>query len=235
MLTDFDLSKQAATSVNPQVIKKIFEKPEIYSKPELVTNSFVGTAEYIAPEVIQGYGQSSSVDWWTFGILMYEMLYGVTPHRGKTQQDTFNQILNKEVKFPEHHQYPVSNACKSLIKKLLTSDPKKRLGSAHGAADVKKHKFFEKLNFTLIRNIAPPMVPKISSPFDTSNFRNIQDSDEEKPHDPNSKEDSHPKSDNDKNDENGENGVFREFTPITRPNKSSSFLNLAALESHFPK
>ncbi len=69
MLTDFDLSKQAATSVNPQVIKKMFsQRPEIYSTPELVTNSFVGTAEYIAPEVIKGYGQSSSVDWWTFGM-----------------------------------------------------------------------------------------------------------------------------------------------------------------------
>jgi serine/threonine protein kinase len=50
------------------VVKKIFSQaPEIFSKPELVTNSFVGTAEYIAPEVIQGYGQSSLVDWWTFG------------------------------------------------------------------------------------------------------------------------------------------------------------------------
>lgn len=54
MLTDFDLSKQAATSVNPQVVKKLFAQPEIYSKPELITNSFVGTAEYIAPEVIKG-------------------------------------------------------------------------------------------------------------------------------------------------------------------------------------
>jgi len=101
------------------------QAPEIYSKPELVTNSFVGTAEYIAPEVIQGYGQSSSVDWWTFGILMFEMLYGATPYRGKSQDDTFTQILNGEIKFPEHHLYPVSSNCKSLIKKLLAHDPKK--------------------------------------------------------------------------------------------------------------
>jgi protein-serine/threonine kinase len=69
VLTDFDLSKQAPSSTTPQVVKKMFSQPEIYSTPELATNSFVGTAEYIAPEVIQGYGQSSSVDWWTFGKL----------------------------------------------------------------------------------------------------------------------------------------------------------------------
>lgn len=108
MLTDFDLSKAAATQVNPKVIKKMFSQaPEIYSKPALVTNSFVGTAEYIAPEVIQGYGQSSSVDWWTFGILMYEMLYGFTPYRGASQDDTFNQILSGDIRFPESHAYPV--------------------------------------------------------------------------------------------------------------------------------
>jgi len=172
MLTDFDLSKAAATSVNPQVIKKMFSQaPEIFSKPELVTNSFVGTAEYIAPEVIQGYGQSSSVDWWTFGILMYEMLYGVTPYRGKSQDDTFSQILSGDIRFPDNHLYPVSSSCKSLIKKLLAADPKKRLGSFHGAADIKKHKFFDgKINFTLIRNITPPIIPKLSNPLDTSKF-----------------------------------------------------------------
>lgn len=108
MLTDFDLSKQAATSVGPQVVKKMFgNSPEIFSTPELVSNSFVGTAEYIAPEVIKGFGQSSSVDWWTFGILIYEMLYGATPYRGRTQDDTFSHILEGGLKFPEQHMYPV--------------------------------------------------------------------------------------------------------------------------------
>jgi len=206
MLTDFDLSKAAATSVNPQVIKKMFSQaPEIYSKPELVTNSFVGTAEYIAPEVIQGYGQSSSVDWWTFGILMFEMLYGVTPYRGKSQDDTFTQILNGEIKFPEHHLYPVSSNCKSLIKKLLAPDPKKRLGSVHGATDIKKHKFFDgKINFTLIRNITPPIIPKMSHSLDTSNFRAIKDDEEIENHFEMNNEDLN---------------TFKDFKPISRPEK----------------
>lgn len=70
MLTDFDLSKHA-TSSSPQVIKKMFSSPEIFAKPELATNSFVGTAEYLAPEVIHGDGQTGAVDWWTFGIKNY--------------------------------------------------------------------------------------------------------------------------------------------------------------------
>jgi protein-serine/threonine kinase len=205
MLTDFDLSKQAPSSATPQVIKKMFSQPEIYSTPELITNSFVGTAEYIAPEVIQGYGQSSSVDWWTFGILMYEMLYGHTPYRGKNQDDTFNHILDGELRFPDHPHYPVSSACKSLIKKLLHSDPKKRLGALHGSNDIKKHKFFDgKMNFALIRNLTAPIVPKIAHPTDVSNFRTIKDEQEEE-----------------EQIRDNEQDAFKDFTPISRPDKHS--------------
>eukprot|EP01117_Protostelium_nocturnum_P000627 TRINITY_DN1072_c0_g1_i1.p1 TRINITY_DN1072_c0_g1~~TRINITY_DN1072_c0_g1_i1.p1 ORF type:complete len:371 (+),score=111.80 TRINITY_DN1072_c0_g1_i1:177-1289(+) len=204
MLTDFDLSKQAPSSATAQVIKKMFEKPEIYSTPELQTNSFVGTAEYIAPEVIQGYGQSSSVDWWTFGILIYEMLFGCTPYKGKNQDDTFHHILDGNLDFPSHPHFPVSSSSKSLIKKLLHGDPKKRLGASHGATDLKKHKFFDgKINFALIRNLTPPMIPKITGPTDTSNFRALNDDEEEE-----------------EQMREGEQDAFKDFIPITRPEKN---------------
>lgn len=209
MLTDFDLSKQAATSVNPQVIKKMFsQKTEIFSTPELLTNSFVGTAEYIAPEVIKGFGQSSAVDWWTFGILMYEMLYGCTPFRGKSQDDTFSLILDGELSFPQNHIHPVSSACKSLMKKLLSPDPKKRLGTVHGSSDIKKHKFFDGINFALIRNMTPPIIPKIDSPTDTSNFRTIEDTGD----------------DTDKEFTEDPLSPFKDFTPISRPEKNPNSL-----------
>lgn len=70
------------------------------------TNSFVGTEEYIAPEVIQGNGHTSAVDWWTLGILIYEMLYGTTPFKGKNRKITFGNILKDEVQFPEHAGSP---------------------------------------------------------------------------------------------------------------------------------
>lgn len=70
------------------------------------TNSFVGTEEYIAPEVIKGCGHTSAVDWWTLGILVYEMLYGTTPFKGKTRNATFSNILRDEPLFPEHSGIP---------------------------------------------------------------------------------------------------------------------------------
>ena len=66
------------------------------------TNSFVGTEEYIAPEVIQGCGHTSAVDWWTLGILIYEMIFGTTPFKGKNRTATFSSILREEVQFPDH-------------------------------------------------------------------------------------------------------------------------------------
>jgi protein-serine/threonine kinase len=94
---------------------------------------------------------------------------------GKSQDDTFEHILDGELSFPENPNYPVSSSCKSMIKKLLEPDPKKRLGSQQGPAEIKSNKFFEgKINFNLIRNMTPPIVPKIVSPTDTSNFRNFE-------------------------------------------------------------
>jgi len=161
MLTDFDLSKQAATPVNPKVVTQLFTgKMKLDTRPTLVTNSFVGTEEYIAPEVIEGFGHTSSVDWWTFGILLYEMLYGFTPFRGRTRDDTFSHILHSgSPKFPD--EPPASKEIKNLIKRLLDKDPRKRLGSEHGAADIKEHPFFKgKVNWALIRNQKPPIVPE---------------------------------------------------------------------------
>jgi len=175
-LTDFDLSKMV-TPVAPKVIKhqgfnpfKRNQAPEIIDcEPiESMTNSFVGTEEYIAPEVIGGRGHSSSVDWWTLGILMYEMLYGRTPFKGKDQNGTFDNIVNNELDYPVTPH--VSDSCKKLIKKLLKRDEKKRLGHEHGAWEIKKHPFFKKIDWALIRNQTPPIPRLVSHPLDTSNF-----------------------------------------------------------------
>jgi len=120
---------------------------------QLRTNSFVGTEEYISPEVVKGQGHSAAVDWWTLGILLYEMLYGKTPFKGENRRGTFKNVLEKIVEFPE--KPVVSNTCKNLIRKLLIKNEKKRLGSLHGAADIKRDPFFASVKWARTRKIFP--------------------------------------------------------------------------------
>ncbi|KAI3682420.1 hypothetical protein L1987_82392 [Smallanthus sonchifolius] len=163
-LTDFDLS--CLTSCKPQLLttetnekkKKKHHKnqqtPIFMAEPIRASNSFVGTEEYIAPEIISGVGHSSAVDWWAFGILLYEMFYGYTPFRGKTRQRTFANILHKDLKFP--NSISVRLSAKQLIYRLLHRDPKNRLGSREGASEVKRHPFFRGINWALVRCENPP-------------------------------------------------------------------------------
>ncbi|XBW35402.1 hypothetical protein QEN19_000968 [Hanseniaspora menglaensis] len=122
------------------------------------TNSFVGTEEYLAPEVIKSNGHTVAIDWWTFGILLYEMIYGFTPFKGETSNQTFKNILKNDPEFPTNVVSITSN-CKSLIKKLLLKQENKRLGSKMGADDVKKHSWFKKINWSLLTNQEPPLIP----------------------------------------------------------------------------
>ncbi|KAF2401332.1 Pkinase-domain-containing protein [Trichodelitschia bisporula] len=185
MLSDFDLSKQSDTGGRPTMIlgrngTSSSQLPTIDTKSCIAnfrTNSFVGTEEYIAPEVIKGCGHTSAVDWWTLGILIYEMLYGTTPFKGKNRNATFANILRDEVPFPDGSGSPsVSNLCKQLIRKLLTKDELRRLGSRAGASDVKAHPFFRTTQWALLRNTKPPMIPHQGRGIDTVNFRNVKES-----------------------------------------------------------
>nr|AML77700.1 putative LOV domain-containing protein [Exacum affine] len=161
VLTDFDLSFK--TLCKPQVIRHSPAKkrrsrsdppPTFVAEPISQSNSFVGTEEYIAPEIITGAGHSSAIDWWALGILIYEMIYGRTPFRGKNRQKTFANILHKDLTFPS--SIPVSLAARQLIYALLNRDPGSRLGSNSGANEIKGHVFFRGINWPLIRNMSPP-------------------------------------------------------------------------------
>ncbi|KFY41699.1 hypothetical protein V494_02839 [Pseudogymnoascus sp. VKM F-4513 (FW-928)] len=185
MLSDFDLSKQSDPGGKPTMIigrngTNTNSLPTIDTKScinNFRTNSFVGTEEYIAPEVIKGCGHTSAVDWWTLGILVYEMLYGTTPFKGKNRNATFANILRDDVPFPEGSGNPqISNLCKSLIRKLLIKDENRRLGARAGASDVKTHPFFRTTQWALIRHMKPPMIPHQGRAIDTVNFRNVKES-----------------------------------------------------------
>lgn len=180
MLTDFDLSKAALTPVSPRLMTKPYSGNICVSmEPDLVTNSFVGTEEYLAPEVIKGTGHNATVDWWSFGILIYEMLFGETPFRGKCQEETFDRINHVSLKFPHPRRGPISKECKDLLRSLLHRDPAKRLGAKGGAVAIKDHPFFKSVKWQLMRHQTPPFVPKLNSPTDTSHFRNFTEDDDE--------------------------------------------------------
>ncbi|KAK0626032.1 Serine/threonine-protein kinase nrc-2 [Immersiella caudata] len=185
MLSDFDLSKQSDPGGKPTMIigkngTSTSSLPTIDTKSCIAnfrTNSFVGTEEYIAPEVIKGSGHTSAVDWWTLGILIYEMLYGTTPFKGKNRNATFANILREDIPFPDHAGAPqISNLCKSLIRKLLIKDENRRLGARAGASDIKTHPFFRTTQWALIRHMKPPIVPNQGRGIDTVNFRNVKES-----------------------------------------------------------
>ncbi|CAA6667572.1 unnamed protein product [Spirodela intermedia] len=117
--------------------------PQLVAEPtEARSNSFVGTHEYLAPEIIKGDGHGSSVDWWTLGIFLYELLFGRTPSKGRGTR--------RPSPTPG-----VSLQARALIRGLLVKEPEDRLGSLRGAAEIKQHPFFQGLNWALIRCTAP--------------------------------------------------------------------------------
>ncbi|MCO5562901.1 hypothetical protein L7F22_016537 [Adiantum nelumboides] len=119
------------------------------------SHSFVGTEEYVAPEVLWGKGHGFSVDWWTLGIFLYEMVCGKTPFKGLSRKETFYNILCGEPEFPSQ-----SSPLTDLIKKLLVKEPEARLGSSHGAEEIKKHPYFKGTAWKHLYEVTrPPFVP----------------------------------------------------------------------------
>ncbi|XP_074294346.1 serine/threonine-protein kinase KIPK2-like [Silene latifolia] len=122
------------------------------------SNSFVGTHEYLAPEIIKGEGHGSAVDWWTYGIFLYELLYGRTPFKGAVNEETLANVVLENLKFPDNPL--VSLQARDLIAALLVKEPENRLGTERGATEIKQHPFFEGLNWALIRCAVPPELPE---------------------------------------------------------------------------
>lgn len=121
--------------------------------------SFVGTHEYVSPEVASGRSHGNAVDWWALGIFIYEMVYGCTPFAGVSNEATLRNIVKKPLTFPTVSVSTRESQLRDLISKLLDKDPETRFGSKRGAADIKTHSFFNGLNFALIRSVTPPVIP----------------------------------------------------------------------------
>ncbi|XP_010538432.1 PREDICTED: serine/threonine-protein kinase D6PKL1-like [Tarenaya hassleriana] len=132
--------------------------PELIAEPtDARSMSFVGTHEYLAPEIIKGEGHGSAVDWWTYGIFLYELLFGRTPFKGSGNRQTLFNVVGQPLRFPEAPV--VSFAARDLIRGLLVKEPQHRLAVKRGATEIKQHPFFEGVNWALIRCATPPEIP----------------------------------------------------------------------------
>ncbi|XP_068543775.1 ribosomal protein S6 kinase alpha-3 isoform X3 [Anas acuta] len=149
-LTDFGLSKES-----------IDHEKKAYS--------FCGTVEYMAPEVVNRRGHTQSADWWSFGVLMFEMLTGTLPFQGKDRKETMTMILKAKLGMPQF----LSPEAQSLLRMLFKRNPANRLGAGpDGVEEIKRHPFFSKIDWNKLyrREIYPPFKPATGRPEDTFYF-----------------------------------------------------------------
>lgn len=156
VITDFGLSKELLPETNGRA------------------HSFCGTIEYMAPEVVKSNpsGHDIAVDWWSVGVLTYELLTGASPFTIEGERNTQSDISRRILK-TDPPMRGMGNEVKDFIERLLVKDPKRRLGGNKADAnDLKSHPFFRKINWTMLeqRKIPAPFVPRIENELDTSNF-----------------------------------------------------------------
>ncbi|XP_014771715.1 ribosomal protein S6 kinase 2 beta isoform X2 [Octopus bimaculoides] len=140
-LTDFGLSKES-----------LFDEKKTFS--------FCGTIEYMAPEVVNRKGHGTAADWWSYGVLMFEMLTGALPFQGENRKETMTQILKAKLGMPQF----LSAEAQSLLRALFKRNPQNRLGyGTKGIDGIKKHPFFASIDWDklLRREVYPPFKPAV--------------------------------------------------------------------------
>ncbi|GLT39779.1 hypothetical protein SLA2020_139520 [Shorea laevis] len=132
-------------------------------------HSIVGTPDYLAPEIFLGTGHGATADWWSLGVILYELLVVIPPFNAETPQlqDIFDNIKNRNIPWPKVPE-EISKEAQDLIDKLLTENPVQRLG-ATGAGEVKEHPCFKDINWDTLARQKAAFIPAAEA-HDTSYF-----------------------------------------------------------------
>ncbi|XP_057537927.1 probable serine/threonine protein kinase IREH1 [Amaranthus tricolor] len=179
-LTDFGLSKVGLINSTDDLSGPAVSGTSLFEddQPQLSASekhqerrkkrSAVGTPDYLAPEILLGTGHGATADWWSVGVILFELIVGIPPFNAEHPQIIFDNILNRNIPWP---RVPEEMSCETqdLINKLLTEDPNQRLG-ARGASEVKAHPFFRDINWDTLARQKAAFVPSSDGAYDTSYF-----------------------------------------------------------------
>ena len=136
--------------------------------------STVGTPDYIAPEVIRQKGYGQEIDWWSLGVIMFEMMIGYPPFFSESSTETCKKILDWKNTLNIRPEANISKEAEDILRKLIT-DPENRLG-VNGADEIKSHPFFKGIDWNHIKEtLIPPFIPDLKNNFDTKYFDEFEE------------------------------------------------------------
>ncbi|KAK9010029.1 hypothetical protein V6N11_036547 [Hibiscus sabdariffa] len=179
-LTDFGLSKVGLINSTDDLSGPAVsgtsllddEQPQLsateHQQERRKKRSAVGTPDYLAPEILLGTGHGATADWWSVGVILFELIVGIPPFNAEHPPTIFDNILNRKIPWPSLPD-EMSLEAQDLIDRLLTEDPNQRLG-ARGASEVKQHVFFKDINWDTLARQKAAFVPTSESALDTSYF-----------------------------------------------------------------
>ena len=176
-LSDFGLAKVSDKLYEQNSTKTPNYNPNKRTHQKLY--SCVGTAFYVAPEVLKKKGYSQEIDWWSVGVIFYEMLVGYAPFYAEETQEVINKVLGKIWEVPE--EINLSKEALDFMNRMM-SDPNERLGK-NGPEEIKSHPFFKGVDWDNIRNnMKPPFIPDIENDYDTKYFETFEEIEPFYPH-----------------------------------------------------